>query len=171
MRVAIYAGTFDPITNGHLSVLRRVAGLFDQLIVLVAVNPDKTPLFSEAERVELIRDAVAGIDHVAVDSTTQWVAAYAQAVGAGWLIRGVRDTTDMSSEHQLAFVNQQVAPEVTTLFVPAESELSGVSSSRLKQLAEEGQPFELYCTPRVAEVLRRRLRESRRATLEDHHAP
>lgn len=170
MRVAIYAGTFDPITNGHLSVLRRVAGLFDQLIVLVAVNPDKTPVFSEAERVELIGDAVAGMDHVSVDSTKQWVAVYAQAVGAGWLIRGVRDTTDMSSEHELASLNQQVAPEVTTLFVPAESELSGVSSSKLKQLAAAGQPIEPYCTHRVAGALRRRLRGPSPATLEDSHA-
>lgn len=170
MRVAIYAGTFDPITNGHLSVLRRVAGLFDQLIVLIAVNPDKRPLFSEAERVELIRDAVAGIDHVSVDSTKQWVAAHAQAVGAGWLIRGVRDTTDMASEHQLASLNQQVAPEVTTLFVPAESELAGVSSSRLKQLAAAGQPIGPYCTLRVAGALRRRLRGGSQPTLEDGHA-
>jgi|CXWL01.1.fsa_nt_gi pantetheine-phosphate adenylyltransferase len=170
MRIAIYAGTFDPITNGHLSILRRVAGLFDQLIVLVAVNPDKTPLFSEAERVELIRDAVAGIDHVSIDSTKQWVADYAQAAGAGWLIRGVRDTTDMSSEHQLASLNQQVAPEVTTLFVPAESALSGVSSSKLKQLAASGQPIEPYCTLRVAGALRRRLRRSCQATPEASHA-
>lgn len=142
MRVAIYAGTFDPITNGHLSVLRRVAGLFDQLIVLVAVNPDKRPLFSEAERVELIRDAVAGIDHVSVDSTKQWVAAHAQAVGAGWLIRGVR----------------------------AESELAGISSSRLKQLAAAGQPIGPYCTLRVAGALRRRLRGGSQPTMEDSHA-
>lgn len=170
MRLAIYAGTFDPITNGHLSVLRRVAGLFDRVIVLVAVNPDKTPLFSESERVELIRDAVRAIEHVSVDSTQQWVAVYAQVVGAGWLIRGVRDTTDISSEHQLAFMNQQVAPEVTTLFVPAESELSDVSSSMLKRFAAEDQPLERFCSPRVAEALRRRLAGARRAAQENRHA-
>ncbi len=170
MRIALYAGTFYPIIAGHLSVLRRVAGLFDKVIVLVAVNPDKTPLFSEAERVALIQDAVTGIKQIAVDSTQQWVAAYAKTVGADFLIRGVRDLTDMTFEHQLASVNQQVAPEVTTLFVAAEPALSGVSSSKLKQLATENQGLEPFCTPRVADALRRRLRETCRTTLENPHA-
>lgn len=169
MRVAIYAGTFDPITNGHLSVLRRVEGLFDRLIVLVAVNPDKAPLFPEAERVELIRDAVAPFSRVSVDSTKEWVASYAQSVGASWLIRGVRDPTDMSFEQHLALMNQQVAPQVTTLFVPSESELCGMSSTKLKRLAVAGQSIDSCCTPRVAEALRRRLRGGHRPTAEDKH--
>ncbi len=166
MRVAIYAGTFDPITRGHLSVLERVSGLFDRLVVLVAVNPAKSPLFSELERVELIAEATAALPGVCVASTSEWVAAYARRVGAQWLIRGVRDTTDITSEHQLACLNQQIAPELTTLFVPAEAQLASVSSTRLKQLARAGEPLDAWCAPGVARALRRKLRAGARGDVE-----
>jgi pantetheine-phosphate adenylyltransferase len=160
MRIAVYAGTFDPITLGHLSVIRRVLALFDELIILVAVHPEKQPLFSMNERLDMIRDAVRLYSNVRVEATTDWVAAWAENHGASWLIRGVRDATDMSMEHPMAFMNQQLAPGVTTLFVPAESEFTNVSSSKLKQLAKEGATLEEWCTPKVEQLLKRRLAAS-----------
>lgn len=170
MRIAVYAGTFDPMTYGHMSVIKRVAGLFERLIVLVAINPEKRPLFTPLERVEIIRVSVECISNVSVDSTSDWVANYAHTAGAQWLVRGVRGATDMKNEHELALLNQQVAPDVTTLFVPAEAGLSDVSSSALKHLAATGQPLERHCPPHVAVALTRRLRRSDRANAESHHA-
>jgi pantetheine-phosphate adenylyltransferase len=138
MRIAVYTGTFDPITNGHLSVIERAARLFDQLRVLVAVNPTKSPMFSLGERIEMIGEATCHLSNVSCDATEGLVASYAQGLGAVALIRGIRGETDAESEIELAHINRLLAPEMTTLFVPADPHLSEVSSSQLKHLAAQG---------------------------------
>jgi pantetheine-phosphate adenylyltransferase len=157
MRLAVYAGTFDPITLGHLSVIERGASLFDQLWVLVAINPAKLPLFTEQERVLLIRQLTARWPNVLAASTDGYVVAFARQHGARYLIRGVRSATDVEAEIALAHANQQLAPEIETVFVPAHPELSDVSSSQLKELARRGHDLSRACPPEIAAELRARL--------------
>lgn len=157
MRLGVYAGTFDPITRGHLSVIERAARLFDRLLVVVAVNPGKQPLFSADERVEMIREAVTPWRNVECASTAGYVVQLAAARGARHLVRGVRSCTDVEGEIALANMNRALAPEIETVFIPAHPELSEVSSSRLKALARDGADLSQYCPVEVAARLRERL--------------
>ncbi len=155
--IAVYAGTFDPPTEGHLSVIRRAAALFDHLVVLVAVNPAKHPLFSEAERVELLRAELADFPNVRVASTEGYVAHFARHIGARVLVRGVRGAMDAESETALAQANAQLVPEVETVWLPASAALSDVSSSELKRRVREGGDISTYCSPRIEAALREKL--------------
>jgi pantetheine-phosphate adenylyltransferase len=157
MRLGVYAGTFDPITRGHLSVIERAARLFDRLLVVVAVNPGKQPLFSADERVEMIREVVATWRNVECTSTAGYVVQLAAARGARHLVRGVRSCTDVEGEIALANMNRALAPEIETVFIPAHPELSEVSSSRLKELARDGADLSQYCPAEVAARLRGRI--------------
>ena len=167
MRLAIYAGTFDPITRGHLSVIGRAAQLFDRLMVVVAVNPAKAPLFSVEERENMIRQVTARWPNVSCLSTEGYIVALARAQGARYLVRGLRGATDIDAEIALARMNHELAPEIETVFVPAHAELSEVSSSRLKQLAADGLDISAYCPPQIEARLRHRLAE--RACTEGAH--
>jgi pantetheine-phosphate adenylyltransferase len=157
VRLAIYAGTFDPITRGHLSVIERAAALFDRLLVVVAVNPAKAPLFSTGEREEMIREVTRRWSNVACASTEGLVVELARARGARYLVRGVRGATDIEAEIELAQLNRSLAPEVETVFVPARAELAEVSSSRLKALVAEGRDISIFCPPEVEPRLRDKL--------------
>lgn len=156
MRLAVYAGTFDPITLGHLSVVERGSLLFDRLFLLVAVNPRKSPLFSVEERVEMLREVCACFENVECESTAGYVVDFARAEGARYLIRGVRGSTDAESEITLANLNRELAPEIETVFVPAHPELSEVSSSKLKELSRNGGDVSKYCPPEIVTRLRAR---------------
>jgi pantetheine-phosphate adenylyltransferase len=153
MKAAIYAGTYDPVTFGHLSVVARAVALFDRLWVVVATNPAKQPLFSVVERVELLREATRAWSSCQIVSTDGYVVDLARELGARYLVRGVRGATDIEGEISLARVNSELAPELETVFVPAHAELSEVSSSRLKELARQGADVTRYCPPSVAERL------------------
>jgi pantetheine-phosphate adenylyltransferase len=157
MTIAVYAGSFDPVTAGHLSIIRQAARLFGHVVVVVAVNPDKRTLLTEAERVELLRDAVALHPNVSVASTKGLVVDYARAIGASVLLRGVRGATDAQFETALAQANRALAPELATLFLPAEAHLAEVSSSRLKEKLAHGEDVSAFCPPAVAARLRERL--------------
>jgi pantetheine-phosphate adenylyltransferase len=160
VRIAVYPGTFDPITLGHLSVVERGARLFDRLIVVVAVNPSKQPLFSLDERIAMIEATARAWPNVNAASTAGYVVELARLHGARYLIRGVRGATDVQAEITLANLNHELAPEIETVFVPAHPELSEVSSSRLKRLALEGADLARYCAPEVREALYRRFAKS-----------
>ncbi|MGC4093874.1 MAG: pantetheine-phosphate adenylyltransferase [Polyangiaceae bacterium] len=153
MKIAVYAGTFDPLTLGHLSVIERAVQLFDELHVLIAENPEKRPLFTLEQRLDFLRDATRELGSVKVASTAGLVVEYARAMGARFLVRGVRGATDAEYEAWLAAADKGLAPEVQTLFLPADPELSRVSSSRLKQLSREGADVSAWATPRVAQAL------------------
>jgi len=154
MTLAVYAGSFDPITQGHVSVIRQAARLFAHVRVLVAVNPDKKTLFTTPERLEMIRDAVGIIPTVSWDETRGYVVEYARQMGATILVRGIRGATDATFETSLAQQNRTLAPDIATILLPAEPELSSVSSSGLKAMMERGEDVTPFCPPGVAERLR-----------------
>lgn len=156
-RLAVYAGTFDPPTRGHVSVIERAAAIFDEVIVLSAVNPAKRPLFSPEERVAMLRESTRHLPNVCCDHTEDLVVAYARAQGARFLVRGVRGATDADYEIALAHANRALAPEVESVFLPADPRHSEVSSSRLKEMAAAGADITAYCHPGVAQRLFARL--------------
>jgi pantetheine-phosphate adenylyltransferase len=156
MRKAVYAGSFDPISNGHLSILDEATRLFDEVFVVVAVNPAKGSLFTEEERLALAREATAKYPNVTCRSTRGLVVEEARAHGATWLLRGVRSSIDSEYEMALAQVNQELAPEISTLFLLARPDVAIVSSSLLKELARCGAETARYCPPNVEKALRAR---------------
>jgi len=157
MSIAVYAGSFDPITAGHLSVVRQAARLFSHVRLLVAVNPEKSGLFDADERQALIAQAIAAMPNVSVGATTGFVVQYAREIAATFLVRGIRGASDAGFETDLAQQNRVLAPEITTILLPASAELAQVSSSGLKERARRGEPLSPFCPPAVAEALRRRL--------------
>jgi pantetheine-phosphate adenylyltransferase len=130
--IAIYAGSFDPPTAGHLSVARQAARIYAHLVIVVAVNPEKQSLFDADERVALLEQEVRELPNVTVARTDGLIVNYARRIGASVLVRGIRGASDVVSEMQLAHVNRLVAPEIATVFLPADAELAIVSSSALK---------------------------------------
>jgi pantetheine-phosphate adenylyltransferase len=169
MRVALYAGTFDPVTRGHLSVIERARALFDQLWIVVAVNPAKQPLFTPEERVEMLRDVVAPFPNVACTSTAGYVVHLARERAAQYLVRGVRGATDIDGEIALAHLNHDLAPEIETVFIPARADLSEVSSSRLKELVRNGADVSRYCPTEIVARLTQRIAMLGPAEVETTH--
>ncbi|WP_375757652.1 pantetheine-phosphate adenylyltransferase [Corallococcus exercitus] len=163
MTIALYAGSFDPVTAGHLSVVRQAARLFSHVVVVVAVNPNKRTLLTAEERMALIREAVARHPNVSVTFTEGLIVELAREIGASVLLRGVRGATDAQFETELAQMNRALAPELSTLFLPAEAHLAEVSSSALKERLTRGEDVSAYCPPAVAAKLRERLTPSLRS--------
>ena len=155
--IAVYAGTFDPVTAGHSSVVAAAARLFAHVRVLVAVNPDKRPLFPVDERVALLRAVLGRLPNVSVDATEGLIVDYAREIGAGVMVRGVRGATDAAFETDLAARNRSLAPDVATVLLPADPRVADVSSSALKQAAARGEDVARFCAPVVARALRERL--------------
>lgn len=138
MRVAVYAGSFDPFTLGHLDIVKRATAQFDKVIVCVMFNFKKKGTFAPEERVEMIRRSLAeetGVDNVEVDFDSGLLVAYARKRGASVIVKGVRTIADLESEVQMADINRKLAPEVDTMFFPAKPELSCVSSTVVRELA------------------------------------
>lgn len=157
MIIAIYAGSFDPLTRGHLEVIRRAARLFDHVRVLVAQNPNKNTVFSLEERVELTAKQVASFVNVSVDGTYGLTVDYARSVGATVLLRGFRDGGDAESEAQLAQLNEALAPDIQSVLIPSPKGLCEVSSSGLKRKLMEGDDVSEWLDDDVASTLRERL--------------
>lgn len=134
-RVAVYSGTFDPVTLGHLDVIARGRRLFDRLIVAVGNNPEKRPLFTPEERVALIREAVGPADDVEVQAFEGLAVHFLRQVAARIMLRGVRTLSDMDLEFTMALANETMAPEVETVFLMGAGEFSHISSSLIKQIA------------------------------------
>ena len=134
MSVAIYPGSFDPVTKGHLNIIARAAKLFDRLIVCVMVNSDKHPLFSANERVELIRRVTADLPNVEVEFSDRLLAVYAKERGAQVIVKGLRAMSDFEKEFQMAMINRKLNPDLDTMFLTAEHQLTYLSSSIVKEL-------------------------------------
>jgi pantetheine-phosphate adenylyltransferase len=134
---ALCPGTYDPVTHGHLDIVRRAAGRFDRVVMAVIENPAKEPLFPVAERVEMLREAVGDLDNVEVDSFTGLLVDYARSKGAGVIVKGIRAVSDFDYELQMAQMNRHLA-EVETFFVPTSAKWSYLSSSLIKEVARFG---------------------------------
>jgi pantetheine-phosphate adenylyltransferase len=156
-RTALYAGSFDPVTNGHLDVVRRAARLADRLVLAIGVHPGKAPLFSAEERLAMVQETCepialkAGCAFSCITFDDLVVAA-ARREGANFLIRGLRDGTDLDYEMQMAGMNETMAPQVTTVFVPASSLVRPITATLVRQIASMGGDVSAFVP---APVLRR----------------
>ena len=134
MKIAIYPGSFDPITSGHLNIIRRAASIFDRLIVCVMVNAGKRPMFNQEERVELIRRVTQDLENVEVDSSNELLAEYAKRKGSCVVVKGLRAGSDFENEFQMALINHKINPELDTMFLTSEHQYMYLSSSAVKEL-------------------------------------
>lgn len=154
--LAIYPGSFDPITLGHLDVITRGSRLFDRVIVAVARNPNKTPLFSVEERLSQIRQAIAPLTNVEADSFEGLTVTYAERVGAQALMRGLRAISDFELELQMAHTNKTLSNSIETVFLATSNEYSFLSSSVVREIARFRGPVDHLVPPHVAQDLRAR---------------
>lgn len=134
MKIAIYPGSFDPITSGHLNIIRRAAQIFDQLIVCVMVNATKAPMFSQDERVGMIRKVVGDLPNVEVDASRELLAEYAKRKGGCVIVKGLRAGSDFENEFQMALINHKINPNLDTMFLTSEHQYMYLSSSTVKEL-------------------------------------
>jgi pantetheine-phosphate adenylyltransferase len=156
-RTALYPGTFDCLTYGHLNLIERCAKLFDKLVVAVASNPDKAPLFSVEERQDMLREAVAHLPNVEVAHLEGLTVHFARNRGIHSIIRGLRAVTDFEVELQLALMNQRLAPEVETIFMAPTIGYVFVSSSLTKDIVSNGGDISTLVPPHVERRLRAKL--------------
>jgi pantetheine-phosphate adenylyltransferase len=159
--IAIYPGTFDPITNGHADIVRRALKLFDRVVVALADNPRKQPLFSVKERKRMIRETLANDAGVEVDSFSGLLVQYVRHRGARFVIRGLRAVADFEYEFQFAHMNRQLAPEVETIFLMTNEDNFFVSSSLVREVAEMGGDIGRVVPPGVVVALKKKLKKQR----------
>jgi len=159
--VAIYPGSFDPVTNGHLDLIQRASNLFDRLVVAVLVNPEKDPLFSPQERVKMLDLVVAHLPNVEVDTFEGLLVDYARSKGARVLLRGIRAVSDYEYELQMALMNRQLEPDMETVFMlPAEA-YSYLSSRLVREVARLGGSIKGLVPAAVEERIRAKLMASK----------
>ena len=150
---AIYPGTFDPITRGHADLVERGARMFDRLIVSVAANPNKQPLFSLEERVELANEVVAHLPHVEVRGFDILLVNYAKNIGAHVILRGLRAVSDFEFEFQLASMNRRLDSEIESIFLTPAEQYAFISSSLVREVAKLGGDIAPFVHPRVGAAL------------------
>jgi pantetheine-phosphate adenylyltransferase len=137
-RIALYPGTFDPVTNGHIDIVQRACELFDEVVVTVAINPTKNPLFSIKERLVLLNDSLIEFDNVKIDSFKGLVVDYANKIGAAAIIRGLRAVSDFEYEFQMALMNRKLASNISTVFLMPNEKYTYLNSTIIRNLAEHG---------------------------------
>jgi pantetheine-phosphate adenylyltransferase len=157
MRTVIYPGSFDPFTNGHLDVVRRAARIFDRVVVAVARNEAKHPLFSVAERTELVRQACASLPNVEADSFDSLLVNYVVQRGACAVVRGLRAVSDFEFEFQLALMNRRLNEQVETLFLTPKDTYTFVSSRIVKEIARLGGDVSPFVPEQVKSALKAKL--------------
>ena len=159
MRIGVYPGTFDPITNGHLDIIKRASVLFDRLYVVIPSNINKKTLFSVEERVNLVKQVVKDIPNVVVDTTELLTVDYAKTVGATTLLRGLRMVSDFEYELQMAALNKSLNNNVETIFIMSSHEYSFLSSSSVKEIAAFSGEFKDFVPHPVYEALNKKLKK------------
>ncbi len=154
--VAIYPGTFDPITNGHIDIVERGTQLFDHLILAVAANPNKNPLFSLDERVSLAQQALAHLPNLSIHGFNNLLVHYTQQVNAKVILRGLRAVSDFEYEFQLASMNRRLNSHIETVFLTPAEQYAFISSSLVKEVARLGGDMGAFVTPSVQQALARK---------------
>ena len=158
-RIAVYPGTFDPITNGHTDLVARAARVFNKVIVAIAESPHKKPLFSLDERIRLSKSQMAHLGNVEVVGFSNLLVEFVQQIGATIIIRGLRAVSDFEYEFQLASMNRHLAPNVETLFLTPDEDFSFISSSLVKEISRlDGDVSEFVCDE-VQQALKRRFKQ------------
>ena len=150
MRIAVYPGTFDPITLGHLDIIRRGAHLVDRLVIGVTTNPSKEPMFTVAERMEIVTREVADIPGVTVVEFESLLMDFAESQGSSLILRGLRAVADFEYEYQMAGMNQQLNDDIETVFLMADVSLQPIASRLVKEIARYGGAIDKFVTPAVA---------------------
>ena len=156
-RIGVYPGTFDPITLGHLDIIRRGVHLVDRLVIGVTTNPSKEPMFSLPERLEMVRREVADVPGIAVVEFDSLLMDFAEAQGAAMIIRGLRAVADFEYEFQMAGMNQQLNDDIETVFLMADVSLQPIASRLVKEIARYGGAIDKFVTPAVAADVKRHL--------------
>ena len=159
MRIAIYPGSFDPVTLGHLDIIRRASGLFDRLIVAVMHNQNKKPMFSVEERMEMLRRTTAGLPNVEIESFGGLLADYAHSKNACVLVKGLRAVSDFEYEFQMALANRKLNAELDTVFLMTSSEYMYLSSSVVKDIAVHGGSVAGFVPDEIVQDIVRRTRK------------
>ena len=162
MKTAIYPGSFDPITLGHLNIIKRAALCFDKLIVCVMVNSQKNGLFTPEERVELIRRVVSQLPNVEVDASSVLLAEYARQRRARVIVKGLRAVSDFESEVQMAVVNRKLNPNVDTMFLPSNEKYTYLSSTVVKEMVRYGVELSDFIPREIIEDVKKKMNDSRR---------
>ena len=157
MKIAIYPGSFDPVTSGHLNIIRRASNIFDKLIVCVMVNAGKQPMFSLEERKELICRVTADLPNVTVESSNSLLAEFAREKGSCVIVKGLRAVSDFENEFQMALINRKINPDLDTMFLTADSEYMYMSSSVVKELGAYGVPLEDFLPKEIIPDFKRKL--------------
>ena len=161
MKIAIYPGSFDPITSGHLNIIRRAANIFDRLIVCVMVNSTKSPLFTQEERVQMIRDVVSDIPNVEVDASRELLAEYARQKGSCVIVKGLRAGSDFENEFSMSIINHKINPDLDTMFLTAEHQYMYLSSSTVKELAGYDVDLSEFLPAEIIPVFKQRIADVR----------
>ena len=157
MKIAIYPGSFDPITSGHLNIIRRASKIFDRLIICVMVNATKQPMFTREERVEMIRSVVSDLPNVEVDASDELLADYAKRKGGCVILKGLRAGSDFENEFQMALINRKINPKLDTMFLTAESQYMYLSSSTVKELGNYDVDLSDFLPDQIIPVFKQRI--------------
>ena len=160
MKIAIYPGSFDPVTSGHLNIIRRAANIFDQVIVCVMVNAGKkSPMFTQDERVELIRRVTKDLPNVEVDCSSELLAEYARRKGGCVIVKGLRAGSDFENEFQMAIINRKINPYLDTMFLTAEPQFMYMSSSMVKELGSYNVELNDFLPEEIIPDFQKRIKE------------
>jgi len=162
MKIAIYPGSFDPVTSGHLDIIRRAANIFDRVIVCVMVNAGKkSPMFSRDERVALIRRVTEDLSNVEVDCSSELLADYARRKGGCVIVKGLRAGSDFENEFQMAIINRKINPNLDTMFLTAQPQFMYMSSSMVKELGSYDVELKDFLPEEIIPDFKRRINEIR----------
>jgi pantetheine-phosphate adenylyltransferase len=154
MRKVLYPGTFDPVTNGHIDIIKRAGELFDGVAITVAINPGKTPLFTVEERVDMLHKSLADLDNITIDSFDGLIVDHAHEVGAVGILRGLRALSDFEYEFQMALMNRKLADDLTTIFLMPNEKYTYLNSSIVRNLASLNSDVSEFVPPAVVEKLK-----------------
>ena len=161
MKIAIYPGSFDPITSGHLNIIQRAANIFDKLIVCVMVNSTKAPMFTQQERVDMIRSVTSDIPNVDVESSDELLAEYARRKGSCVIVKGLRAGSDFENEFQMALINHKINPDLDTMFLTSEHQYMYLSSSTVKELGGYDVDLSDFLPQPIIPVFKKRIADIR----------